>query len=280
MPIAPRATGAGALRRGHGWRRAEFPLARAGRWLRAGFDAARFYTVLSAFGIMSLTWSLPAALLLPMVPRTVRPRVGQFGIMAGFRVYLWIMHVTGVGRFDLSALDTLADQGAMVIVANHRSLIDAVLIISRLPRVVCIAKASLWDSAFLGGGIRMAGYIRNDAPLRLIRGAAAALRGGEQQLLIFPEGTRAAGGELERFKPGFAVIARAARVPVQTVLLESDSPYLRKGWGLFRRPPLPTVFRARLGRRFEATGDTENFVRELEDYFRNELARDVTSVVG
>lgn len=271
MPSAPRVTRAGAVRRGHGWRRAEIPLSRVGRWLRAVFDAARFYAVLSGFGMMSLAWSLPAALLLPLVPRTLRPRVGQFGIMAGFRAYLWIMRVTGVGRFDLSALDTLADQDALVIVANHRSLIDAVLIISRLPRVVCIAKASLWDSAFLGGGIRMAGYIRNDAALRLIRGAAAALRGGEQHLLIFPEGTRAAGEELESFKPGFAVIARAAGVPVQTVLLESNSPYLRKGWGFFRRPPLPTVFRARLGRRFDASGDTDTFVRELENYFRNEL---------
>jgi 1-acyl-sn-glycerol-3-phosphate acyltransferase len=220
------------------------------------FDWVRFHVVLAAFGVLCLGWSLPAACFYRLVPRHRRPPVGQYAIMSGFRMYL--------------ALMGLADQGAMVIAPNHRSLLDAVLVISRLPRVVCITKASLWDNVFLGGGIRMAAYIRNDVPVRLIRAAVAALRGG-QQLLIFPEGTRAAADRMESFKPGFALMAKAARVPVQTVFLRSNSGYLQKGWGLFRQPDFPLIYSARLGRRFDVTGDLGVFVAELEQYFQSEL---------
>jgi hypothetical protein len=61
---------------------------------------------------------------------------------------------------------------------------------------------------------------------------------------------------------------------VQTVLIEADSPYLRKGWPLFRRPRLPLVYRIRLGRRFDVGDDPEAFVARLEAYFRQELPRD------
>ena len=191
--------------------------------------------------------------------------------MTGFRIYLWIMRAAGLARFDLREIDALAAESPLVIISNHRSLLDAVLIISRLPRVVCITKASLWDNTFLGGGIRMAAYIRNDVPLRLIRSAAAALSGG-QHLLIFPEGTRSASDQLAPFKPGFALMAKAGHADVQTILLESNSPYLRKGWGLFRRPEFPLVYRARLGRRFRVAGDLTAFVAEAESYVRAELA--------
>jgi 1-acyl-sn-glycerol-3-phosphate acyltransferase len=239
--------------------------------LRRVADIVLFNVLLCTFGIMCLAWSLPAAALSWIVPRSRRNQVGQFGIMTGFRIYLWIMRVAGLARFDLAAIDALAGQGAMVIVCNHRSLLDAVLIISRLPRIVCITKAGLWDNRFLGGGIRMAGYIRNDAPLALIRAAAGALRVDDQQLLIFPEGTRSGSARPGPFKAGFAIIARTARVPVQTVILETNSPYLQKGWGLFRQPSFPLIYRARLGRRFDVTGNTDDFVADLERYVRDEV---------
>jgi 1-acyl-sn-glycerol-3-phosphate acyltransferase len=198
--------------------------------------------------------------------------VGQWGISTGFRFSLWVMRATGVLRADLRALDALRGQGGIVIAANHPTMLDAVLLISRLPRVVCITKAALWDNLFLGGGIRLAGYVRNDAPLPMIRGAAAAVKGGAQ-LMIFPEGSRTARPPLDPLHRSFAVMARAAGAPVQAVLIEADNPYLRKGWPLLRPPPLPLVFRVRLGERFEVGPDPQAFVARLEAYFRAQLPR-------
>ncbi len=237
----------------------------------AAYYTAAFYAAVAVFGVSCLLWSLPASLLHRVLPRRVGEPLGQFGIMAGFRWTLWVMRALGVVRVDLSPLDTLRDERSVVVASNHPTMMDAVLLVSRLPRVVCITKASLWDSPFLGGGVRLAGYVRNDAPLPMIRRAAEAVREG-RQLMVFPEGSRTARLPADRFTRGFAIMAREAGAPIQTVLIEADSGYLRKGWPLLRRPPvLPLVFRVRLGERFAAGRDPEAFVAGLEAYFRREL---------
>jgi 1-acyl-sn-glycerol-3-phosphate acyltransferase len=136
--------------------------------------------------------------------------------------------------------------------------------------VVCITKAALWDNLLLGGSIRLAAYIRNDAPVTLVKLAVRALRSGHQ-LLIFPEGTRTTTPPLSVFKPGFVLMARHSGVPIQTVFLEGGARYLGKGWPLFRKPEFPLVYRARLGRRFDAPEDVRGFIAELERYYRDEL---------
>ncbi len=235
-------------------------------------DRGSFYLVLGVFCLASLAWSLLAGVLFRLLPRRAGATVGQFVIMSGFRAGLGLMRLCGLARFDLAALDALPAQGPAVIACNHLSLLDAVLVISRLPRAVCIAKAGLWDNPFLGGSVRLAGYIRNDAPLALIRAAARALRDG-RQVVIFPEGTRSAGHGLGHFKPGFAAMARMAGVPVQTVFLHSNTPYLRRGWTLHRMPDFPLAYHARCGRRFTVSGNVHAASVGIERYFAEELSR-------
>jgi len=240
-------------------------------------EHAAFWFVLAIVAIVFLAWSLPATILRWTLPSRHAADAGEFVIMGGFRGLLALMRLTGIARTDLTALDALRDDGGIVIVSNHPSLLDAVLVISRLPRVVCITKAENWDNPFLGAGARLAGYIRNDAGHVLIRRAAASLRDG-RQLLIFPEGTRTARSPVGTVKGGFALMARAAGVPVQTVLIEVDSPFLGKSWPFFRKPAFPVTYRARLGRRFVAGGSAVAFAAELEAYFRAELARPPTAL--
>ncbi|MFT8243692.1 lysophospholipid acyltransferase family protein [Roseomonas sp. BN140053] len=212
-----------------------------------------FFPVLLSFAAICLAWSLPAGLLYRLLPRPLGTRLGRWGISAGFRLYLGLMRGTGMLRCDLSALDALRGERGLVIACNHPSLLDAVLVISRLPHLACIAKASVWDNPLLGGGVRLAGYVRNDATRGMIRQAAAALRAGEP-LLVFPEGTRTTRPPLGPVSRSFAVIAQQAGAAVQCVIIESDSPYLRKGTPLLRRPALPLRYRVRLGPRFPAGG--------------------------
>jgi 1-acyl-sn-glycerol-3-phosphate acyltransferase len=237
-----------------------------------------FWCGLIVFGICCLVWSLTATVLYRLLPKRRGARLGQFAIMAGFRGYLATMQAIGVFRCDLRALDALRDSGALVIAPNHPSLLDAVVVISRLPRVVCITKAKLWDNLFLGGSVRLAGYIRNDAPFNLVKQGVRGLEDG-QQLLIFPEGTRTVDAPINALKGGFLLIARRACVPVQTVFLEHNSGFLGKGWPLFRKPPIPVVVTARLGRRFEVPTDLHDCLAELERDYRLELGRTLAQAV-
>ncbi len=229
-----------------------------------------FWFGLGMFGLACLIWSLIAGVLYRVLSRRFGIILGQRAIMLGFRGYVALMEMLGIFRCDLSALDALREEGAMVITPNHPSLLDAVLVISRLPRVLCITKARLWDNVFLGGSMRLAGYIRNDTPFDLVRQGIHGLC-GNQQLLVFPEGTRTVQPPINAFKAGFLLMARRSGAPVQTVFLEYNSGFLGKGWPLFRKPPLPVVVTARLGERFQVAADLRSSLVDLERYFRTEL---------
>jgi 1-acyl-sn-glycerol-3-phosphate acyltransferase len=93
-------------------------------------------------------------------------------------------------------------------------------------------------------------------------------------LLLFPEGTRTTSNPVNTLKGSISVIANRAQVPVQTILIETDTKYLSKGWPLFRRPPMPIHYRVRLGRRFDPPQNMQQFMAELQHYFDHELARE------
>jgi 1-acyl-sn-glycerol-3-phosphate acyltransferase len=139
--------------------------------------------------------------------------------------------------------------------------------------LACILKADILDNIFLGWGARLAGYISNDAPVSMVKQAVTELRSGNH-LLLFPEGTRTSGWPIDPCKGTAALIASRARVPIQTVLIETDSAFLSKGWPLWRPPAMPIVYRIRLGRRFDPHGRPGVLTDELEQYFMDEL-RDV-----
>lgn len=226
---------------------------------------------LGLLGTISLTWTLFAVPLHLVLPQRVAHRLGRRVITLGFRFYLGALAWVGACRFDLREVDQLRGAGAMIIAPNHPGLLDAFFIISRLSDVACIMKASILDNIFLGAGARLAGYIRNDAPLDMIQRAVEELKSG-RPLLLFPEGTRTAHPPVNAFKASTALIAARAGVPVQTVFIETDSAYLSKGWPLFRKPAMPITYRVRLGQRFEPQGDARAFTQELHQYFARELA--------
>ncbi|MBC7800834.1 MAG: 1-acyl-sn-glycerol-3-phosphate acyltransferase [Gemmatimonadaceae bacterium] len=240
----------------------------------AAYGWVAFIGVLTILAFNFLVSSAIAAVLALVLPRRVRAPLGRWVIQHGFRLNLGIMRATGLCRVDVAALAGLRQARGVVVTPNHPSLLDVMLIVSCLPNAVCITKAALWNNPLLGGTARLAGYIRNDAPLKLVRRATAELRAGSN-LLIFPEGTRTTDSTapLGRFRPGFALMAKAAGAPIQVVFIEADTPYLRKGWPVWRKPPLPMAFRARLGGQHEVTGSIEPYVDALEAQMRAALVR-------
>ena len=239
--------------------------------LRNGYEYVVLYGGLALLGIGCLAWSLPAWLIHPLLPRATGRRLGRLAIQKLFRAYLWVLEASGTCRFEIDALDALKDEEAMIVAPNHPCLLDAVIVLSRLPRAVCIMKASLMANPMFGGGARLARYIRNEPLVGMAVQAVAELKAGAH-LLVFPEGTRTTAWPLNSFKGGFAIAAGRAGVPVQTVFIETDSPFLSKGWPLWKEPAMPLVYRVRLGRRFVSTRDTPVFLRELQAYYRQELA--------
>ena len=252
-------------------------LHRPGRALWLAYEHVAMVLGLGFLAFLCLIW-LPFAMVLhALLPRRFGQPVGRLLIMFGFRVYLRFLTLFCACRFDLADLDALRHDGPLVLVANHPSLLDAVMIVSRFPDMVCVMKAALMDNILLGSAARLARYIPNHAPLDVILRARKALRDGAH-LLIFPEGTRTRRFPVDACTASAGLIAQRAKVPVQSLLIEFNSPYLGKAWPLWRRPELPLRFRIRVGRRFAPPDNVTAFGQELETYFRAELTGPATTV--
>jgi len=230
------------------------------------------YGQLLVLGVLSMVWNLVAIVLHPLLPRDTGARIGRAVIAYAYRAFWEVTRWSGMMRMDADVLDALRDDRGLIVVANHPSLLDALMLVARLPRSVCVMKASLRRNPLLGPGARLARYIRNDSPAGMVKHAVRELRAGGQ-LVLFPEGTRTTGYRLQPFKPGFVLISRLAHAPIQAVFIDTDSPYLSKGWPLWRLPPLPITFSVRLGKRFEPSTDDKARLAEIEQYYAEELRR-------
>lgn len=235
------------------------------------YEAVAMVIGLGSLGLLCLAWTPFAMLLDPLLPERAASRIGRGAIHWVFRAYVNLLRLLCACRFDLRAVAELAREGQpMVIVANHPSLLDAVILVSQLPNAVCIMKGTLSRNLFLGAGARMARYIVNDAPLPMVRSAIEALRGGAV-LVIFPEGTRTATPPVGPCAPTAGLIAARAGVPVQTLLIDMSSPYLGKGWPLWRPPRLPLTVQVRRGPRIERVAQPQRFGTDIEAVLRREL---------
>jgi len=230
------------------------------------------YGSLLVFALLCLSWSLIAVPLYLLAPPGTASRLGRYGIRGGFRLYAHWLELTGVYRLDLRALEALPAAGPMILAPNHPSLIDAILIAAQHPNLSCVMKSDLMANILFGPGARLARYIRNDSPLQMVRASVADLRLGGT-LLLFPEGTRTARPPVNPLRRSIGVIARHAQVPVQTLLIETDSNFLGKAHAWWLPASLPIRYRIRLGRRFNPPHDPEDFRVELERYYRAELQR-------
>ena len=231
-----------------------------------------FYVLLLHLGAMSLSWNLASLVLCPLLPQAQGTVVGRAAIASVYRGFWACAQWLGLMRIDYAELDALKRDGGLIIAANHPSMLDALLVVARVPRGICIMRTGLMRNPFLGAGARLARYIRNDPPRGMIRSAVANLKEGGQ-LVLFPEGTRTVTPPINRFRPGLTLMAHMAQVPIQTVLIETPSPYLGKGWPIWRVPQVPVVFRVRLGRRFAPEADHQGLLARLEAYFVEELTR-------
>ncbi len=242
---------------------------------------ARFAKTLWNYGIMAFglfllalmcfAWGVASSVLGLVLPARIGRGVGRRGAMRGFRAYLAVMEAVGALRLDLSALDRLRDTAPLIVAPNHPSLIDAVLVVSRLPDAFCVMKASLLGNFLLAPAARLARYVSNDSLLALAAKAGAELRLGGH-LVLFPEGTRSTREPFSPFTAAVAVVSRRTGVPVQAVFIHADRSFLCKGVPLRECPDFPLRYRVELGQRFEPATDVREFTRELERHFAAELA--------
>jgi len=190
-----------------------------------------------------------------------------------FNGLIWL----GAVKVDDEVLEPVANlDGPLIVASNHPSLWDAPLLIRRFVTVSCIMKAEITNNPILLGGTRFAGFLPNRPKLDMVRAATKHLKSGGR-LLLFPEGTRTRdqSKRVNKFRPGLALMAKTADCPILPVFLTMNSPYMQKGWPIWKMPPMPIVVTAEVGELIQPDEkeNTHQFSERLENYFREELRR-------
>ena len=227
-----------------------------------------------AFGMGGLAM---ATLLFPFVvllskDRNARHRRIQFLIQTSFQVFVRAICLLKIIDLRVAGSHRLTNARGTLVISNHPSLLDVVILVSLLPRVRCIVKHEIWRNPFMRPVVVGADYIRNDLePEALIQRCASALRDGDN-LIIFPEGTRTVPGHPMEWRRGFANIAVAAQADIQLVTIDCEPVFLPKGRAWYDVPVRRPVYQVRIGERL----DISTF---LSYPFRPQSVRRLTSFV-
>ncbi|WP_404420634.1 lysophospholipid acyltransferase family protein [Thalassospira australica] len=198
------------------------------------------------FGLGGLLMAITIfpAMMIILRDRAKRRQYAQFVICRGFRVFVWMLDVTGVAVAQTENIERLRSARGALIIANHPTLLDVVMILAQMDRCQCVVKHQLFRNPFMAGVVRAAGFIRNnDDPKNLISQARDHLSAGAC-ILIFPEGTRTPSrrklGQLQR---GVANIAIETQVDLIPVVVHCNHDTLKKGVPWYRIPPSKIRFR-------------------------------------
>ncbi|MGN6707514.1 MAG: MFS transporter [Rhodanobacter sp.] len=209
--------------------------------------AAGFGLVLGRLGMDAATIFLLAALLNVLVAVYIFTLVPEFLM----RFITWVL-VNTLYRVRVDGMQHLPEEGPALLVCNHVSFMDALLLMANLRRPARfvmyyrIFNVPLLRFVFrTAKAIPIAGHKENPAVLQQAYDAIDAALAEGELVCIFPEGGLTADGEIAPFRPGLEKIL--ARRPVPVVPLA-----LRGLWGSVWSRRDTRLGRMRLPRRFRA----------------------------
>lgn len=154
------------------------------------------------------------------------------------RVILRTLGYTRIIRTTIVNADVVPRRGAVLLAANHTSMVDVFFVLAALHReTIAMAKAELWKSPLSRWLVEVLGQIpvlRGDpeSGKTAMEAAANALEDGAC-VGIFPEQKCVLPGEVVPYRPGVAVLSKRTNVPIIPIRLVD----VNKVWPLGRKRP-------------------------------------------
>ena len=173
----------------------------------------------------------PVALLLWALTRPFDPR----GVVLHRFTSLWAWAYTffnPIWRIEVSGRERFRPDQTYVVVANHQSLLDILVLFRLFRHFRWVSKVENFRIPLVGQVMRLNRYIeiergKADSVRRMLRACEQALGEGNS-VLIFPEGTRSETGALRPFKIGAFELARTSRCPILPVVIDGTARALPK----------------------------------------------------
>ncbi|MFZ5597695.1 MAG: lysophospholipid acyltransferase family protein [Bacillota bacterium] len=162
-------------------------------------------------------------------------------MLYGFAWWVCRIYLLLVRRMKITGVENVPLQGGLVLISNHVSYWDPVIIGCALPRkrhIYFMAKQELFKIPLLGRLINKLGAFpvkRDGADRSAIRTALEHLAEG-RVVGIFPEGTRSKTGDIQEPHMGAAMLSIKGSVPVLPVAVIGSRGFLGKVNIVFGRP--------------------------------------------
>ena len=149
--------------------------------------------------------------------------------------------------FRVRFAEPLPARGGLLVLSSHQSHLDPLLLgLASERRLSSLARSSLFHFGPFGALISALDAIpidRDASMVAAMRAVIGRLKAGKA-VTVFPEGSRTGDGRLGEFKPGFALIAKRADVPIVPVAIVGAY----ECWPRTRRLPRPGRIRLEFGR--------------------------------
>ncbi len=183
-------------------------------------------------------------------PPTVRSGGGHTRFGRALYAVLWVLSRTlGVAMFGARTrfAEKLPPRGGLLVLSSHQSHLDPLLLgMATDRRLSSLARSTLYRFKPFGFAITALDAVpidREASPVAGMKLVIERLKRGAA-VIVFPEGTRTSTGRLGEIKPGFALIARRAGVPIVPVAIVGAY----ECWPRTRRFPRPGRVRLEFGR--------------------------------
>jgi 1-acyl-sn-glycerol-3-phosphate acyltransferase len=122
-------------------------------------------------------------------PRERFKKYGRCFVSSSMRGFVSIMHLMGIVNLETDNRENFRRLASKIVVANHPSLLDVVMLLSLIPNADCIVNTDLNRNFIVKGIIRQL-YILNSLNLESIYQACDETLKQGNCLIVFPEGTR------------------------------------------------------------------------------------------
>ena len=120
-----------------------------------------------------------------------------------------------------------------VIIANHQSFIDILLLLSTTPKIIMMTNSWVWNSPFFGWIVKYADFYHSaDGYEALAQRLKERVQEG-YSVVIFPEGTRSADCSIQRFHKGAFYLAHLLKLDILPMLIYGAGQVSAKKQGFY-----------------------------------------------
>ena len=144
-----------------------------------------------------------------------------------WKYFTELMKKTGLIKVNFTNHEKLNNLHGKIIVANHPSFIDIVILIGFLPNTLCIAKKEIKRNPFMGNIVKSLYLINDEDNDKMLEESVEILNQG-YNIIIFPTGTRTTDGEDLKLHKGAAVMALHTGADIIPIHISCDTKFLAK----------------------------------------------------